>query len=239
MATFIVLQILLTALFPGVLSTPPHHPPERNLVPQPRAAFSVIPPRVTGSISSSEVIISRRDASTPSKNVNRVIVHRDSNQVPFAYCPEDFRLPPKICEQCGGDGKVPGTCDRLLLSGSQPNSCWTHGERCQGFYCQCTHDGEDHTPQITSTAVVGGETATVVFEPKTLTEYAGLRASTTLTVTETTTTSDGATGLETGVLVVFAGGVSWWAICEYSSYPNSLHVSCCACTIHAYIHAIF
>lgn len=213
MASSIILQILLTALFRGVLATLLDDAPEPYLAPQPRAVFSVVPPRVTGSISRPEGVISGR-ANSPLRHANGAIAHRDSDQVPFVFCPEDFNLPPKTCEQCGGDGKVPGQCDELLLSGRQLDSCWTMNEHCQGYYCSCTHGGEDHSPQITSTAVVNGDTATVVFEPKTLTEYTNLRASTTLTVTETTTTSDGDSGLETGTLVVFAGGVAWWAICK-------------------------
>lgn len=60
------------------------------------------------------------------------------------------------------------------------------------------------------TSVVNGETGTVVWEPMTLSEYKGLRASTTVTLTESATASGAESGLETVAAVVFAGGVAWY-----------------------------
>lgn len=63
------------------------------------------------------------------------------------------------------------------------------------------------------TSVVNGETGTVVWEPMTLSEYKGLRASTTVTLTESATASGAESGLETVAAVVFAGGVAWYLAC--------------------------
>jgi len=63
------------------------------------------------------------------------------------------------------------------------------------------------------TSVVNGETGTVVWEPMTLDEYKGLRASTTVTLTESATASGADSGLETVAAVVFAGGVAWYLAC--------------------------
>ncbi len=60
--------------------------------------------------------------------------------------------------------------------------------------------------------VVDGKTGTVVWEPLTLTDYTKLKASTTVTVTETATPVDDKA--ETVVAVIFAGGVAWWMACE-------------------------
>jgi hypothetical protein len=65
------------------------------------------------------------------------------------------------------------------------------------------------------TSVVNGETGTVVWEPMTLDEYKGLRALTTVTLTETATASGADGGLETVAAVVFAGGVAWYLACKY------------------------
>lgn len=62
------------------------------------------------------------------------------------------------------------------------------------------------------TTVIGGKTGTAVWEPMTLDEYKGLRASTTITLTESATQS-GKNELETVAAVVFAGGVAWYLAC--------------------------
>ena len=69
-----------------------------------------------------------------------------------------------------------------------------------------------------------GQTGTVVFEPLTLTEYEKLRHKTSVTVTElaTATASDADSTLETAVAVVFAGGISWIAICTYLHFLEAL-----------------
>jgi hypothetical protein len=138
-----------------------------------------------------------------------------ASQVVFAFCPERFGDPPKLCDKCGGDTFEHGICNNLLLSGRQLNICLDIGFECTGYYCKCSHDGEDHNPQVTSTTVVNGQTGTVIWEPTTLAFYTKLRASTTVTFTEAATTSDGGNGLETAVAVIFAGGIAWWAACKY------------------------
>lgn len=137
-----------------------------------------------------------------------------AQQVPFQFCPEFFGRPPKLCSDCGGDTQTASICNQILVSGAQPN-CPPGGpyDRCLGYYCQCQHDGTDNSPKVTSTTVIDGATATVVWEPMTLTDYASLRSKTTVTVTEAATATTGSTELETVVALVFAGGVAWWAAC--------------------------
>lgn len=201
MTSFIVLQILLTSLLRGVLATVSHH-----------AVFS-LPPRVTASFSGAEAAGSRDDTEISVENANGIITPRKNHREPFVACPESFNLPFKTCDQCGGDSKVPGMCNEMLFPAQQSSLCRALHGHCLGYYCNCTHDVEDHSGQITSTAVVAGQTAKMVFEAKILTEYTILRASTTVTVTETTTWVGG-TMKQTATFVVFAGGATWWTICE-------------------------
>ncbi|KAI0452149.1 hypothetical protein F5B21DRAFT_527276 [Xylaria acuta] len=176
---------------------------------KPREVLIAAPPRETGQIGAK---------SDYSSNSVRTIAERQQyvNQIPFNFCPEDFGRPPKVCDWCGGDSYHHGICNDLLLSGRQTYDCLRTGYGCQGYYCQCTHDGEDHNPQITSSTVVDGQTGTVIYEPLTLTQYSNLRSHTTVTLTEvaTATTTDAAGGLETALAVVFAGGIAWIAVSE-------------------------
>lgn len=64
------------------------------------------------------------------------------------------------------------------------------------------------------TSVVNGETGTVIWEPMTVDEFTDLRASTTITLTETATASGADSGLETVAAVVFAGGIAWYLACK-------------------------
>jgi hypothetical protein len=70
--------------------------------------------------------------------------------------------------------------------------------------------GPDNSPEVTMTSVVNGETGTVIWEPMTLDGYKGLRASTTVALTESAFASAADSGLGTVVAVVFAGGVAWY-----------------------------
>ncbi|GJC87158.1 hypothetical protein ColLi_09996 [Colletotrichum liriopes] len=165
-----------------------------------RRAFTAALPRETGSFG-----IDPDYKKSTAREVGKRQEY--ANQVPFIFCPEAARRPPKHCDQCGGDSYHHGICNDLLLSGRQLYSCLDFGYNCQGYYCKCTHEGQDHNPQITSTTVVNGQTGTVIYEPITLTQYSNLRYHTTVTVTEvaTSTASDGGVGLETALAVVFAG----------------------------------
>ncbi|XXG94042.1 hypothetical protein Hte_000293 [Hypoxylon texense] len=179
-----------------------------NLVPKPHGVFTAVPPRETGRVGSTSDYQSR---STPA------VLQRQqyANQIPFVFCPEEFGSPPKNCDECGGDAYQHGVCNDLLLSGRQTYDCLSQGYRCQGYYCQCSHDGK-HNPQITSTTVVSGQTGMVIYEPLTLTQYSMLRSKTTVTLTDvaTSTVSDGGESLETALAVVFAGGIAWLAVSE-------------------------
>ncbi|RYP21066.1 hypothetical protein DL765_002473 [Monosporascus sp. GIB2] len=188
-----------------------------NAKSQVRGLFMAAPPRQTGSIHASRrnERAARRSGEKTPRDV--AVEQRQSNiQIPFVFCPEEFGAPLKTCDECGGDSYEHGKCNDLLLSGRQwDQRCFTSGDFCSGYYCECTHEGKPHNPQVTSTAVVDGQTGTVIYEPLTLTEYAKLRASTTVTVTGSpTATSSGDSSLETMLAVVFAGGLTWLAVSE-------------------------
>jgi len=148
-----------------------------------------------------------------------ILASRQSNQQPFQFCPEFFGRPPKPCSWCGGDSRIPGTCDQILVSGKQRN-CPPLGpyDGCFGYYFECIHDGTDDSPQVTSTTVIDGATGTVVWEPMTLTEYASLRALTMVTLTESATATTGGDELETVVAAIFADGIAWWIACKSKGY---------------------
>lgn len=120
-----------------------------------------------------------------------------TGQVPFQVCPEMLNKPKKQCSECGGSNN--GVCKNILLNGPQ-TGCLPPG--C-GFFCQCDGgsggNGNSPTTQLV-TSVVNGKTVTGTFTPTTLSQYASLRASTTITTSEK--------GHETA-LVVLAGGVAW------------------------------
>ncbi|KAI1373222.1 hypothetical protein F4677DRAFT_462401 [Hypoxylon crocopeplum] len=113
-------------------------------------------------------------------------------QFVFVFCPETFQDGlPKPCDKCGGDSRVSGQCDRVLLTGDQE---------------LCPFPGK-----VTSITTVNGQAGTVVWEPKTIAEYSRLRASTTATFTDLVDSTDGESELATVVAVVVAGGIAWWA----------------------------
>jgi len=175
---------------------------------KPRRALTAIPPRETGRVGV--------DSDYPTNTRQQIETRQYAGQIPFVFCPETFGEPFKNCDDCGGDTYHHGICNNLLLSGRQMYDCFQIGYGCNGYYCKCQHEGQNHNPRITSTTVVNGQTGTVVYEPITLTQYSNLRYHTTVTLTDlaATTTSDGATGLETALAVVFAGGIGWLAVCK-------------------------
>ncbi|KAK7963519.1 hypothetical protein PG988_010493 [Apiospora saccharicola] len=181
---------------------------------RPRGLFTAAPPRQTGSLpmtrrSRVQASSSSSDHRPEGKNT------QDQQQVPFVFCPEDFGSPPKECDACGGDSLRHGVCNNLLISGPQSDWCLSDGIGCSGYYCQCTHEGREHNPLVALTTVVDGQTGTVTYEPVTLSKYAQLRASTTVTLTEVaTSTQSGGSIAETVLAVVFPGGLAWLAMSE-------------------------
>ncbi|KAH8763501.1 hypothetical protein F5882DRAFT_522552 [Hyaloscypha sp. PMI_1271] len=139
------------------------------------------------------------------------------DQFIFALCPESWKGGvPKACSECGNDTIVPGQCDQIMFTGSQ--------ERCQfsggcGVYCQCVPGAVDITPgKVTSITTVSGQAGTVVYEALTLAEYSGLKASTTVTITDLVATStDSSADMETFVAVVVAGGIAWWVAEQFGA----------------------
>lgn len=132
----------------------------------------------------------------------------------FALCPEEWAGGvPKACSDCGNDTIVPSQCNQILFTGDQTQCQFPGG--C-GVYCQCIPDAVDNNPgKVTSITTIDGQAGTVVYEPLTLAEYTGLKASTTVTITDLVATStDSSADMETFVAVVVAGGVMWWAARE-------------------------
>jgi hypothetical protein len=194
---------LLTSFMPQGFAALVPSPAARALLPRSQPTEWSLPHRVTVG---GEIKPSRRNLELEMK--------RQAKQIPFAFCPEFFKDDPKQCSMCGGDSKVKGTCNNLLVSGDQ--SFCPGGKPCRGYYCMCSDNGgPDNSPKVTMTSAVNGETGTVVWEPMTLDEYKELRASTTVTLTETATASGADGGLETVAAVVFAGGVAWYLACKY------------------------
>lgn len=192
---------LLTPLFSQGIAAIHPSPAARSIVPRSQPTQWVLPHRVevNGAVKSS-----RRYIELEAKRQNR--------QIPFAFCPEFFEGDPKLCEMCGGDSKIKGTCDNLLVSGDQ--AFCPGGKPCRGYYCKCSDNGgPGNSPKVTMTSVINGETGIVVWEPMTLDDYQGLRASTTVTLTESVTASGADSGVETVAAVVFAGGVAWYLAC--------------------------
>jgi hypothetical protein len=139
------------------------------------------------------------------------------DQFIFALCPESWKGGvPKACSECGNDTIVPGQCDQIMFTGSQERCPFSGG--C-GVYCQCVPGAVDITPgKVTSITTVGGQAGTVVYEALTLAEYSGLKASTTVTITDLVATStDSSADMETFVAVVVAGGIAWWVAGESCS----------------------
>ncbi|KAH4074369.1 hypothetical protein HBI25_233920 [Parastagonospora nodorum] len=194
----LIFASLLTSFIPQGLAALVPSPAARAVLPRSQPTQWSLPHRVTVN---GEIKPSRRNLELEAK--------RQAKQIPFAFCPEFFKEDPKQCSMCGGDSKVKGTCNNLLVSGDQ--SYCPGGKPCRGYYCRCSDNGgPDNSPKVTMTSVVNGETGTVIWEPMTLDEYKGLRASTTVSLTETATASGANGGLETVAAVVFAGGVAWY-----------------------------
>jgi hypothetical protein len=170
------------------------------------------------------VFVGATTAQQPILRSNKILNNREAGQqIPFQWCPEFFGNPPKLCSQCGGDSQVKVTCDDILVSGPQVHCGPVSLDGCLGYYCKCSDNGgPDNSPKVTSTTIVHGQTATAVWEPITLAEYKSLRASTTVTLSETATASR-ASEVETVVAVVFAGGIAWWLAGEcFSQMQSSL-----------------
>lgn len=106
------------------------------------ATCSVLPPEAAPAAPASKIAV--RASATPSPvvvaNFPRADLEFESRnlvtireQIPLQACPEQLGQPKKDCKACGGDSKLAGICNNVLLSGSQRN-CGLTG--C-GTYCQC------------------------------------------------------------------------------------------------------
>jgi hypothetical protein len=193
----------------------PAAPAARILAPRAVPTSWSLPHRVAVGAATEEISSPRH-----SKDLNN---RQAGQQIPLQWCPEFFGNSPKLCSQCGGDSQVKGTCDDVLVSGPQVHCGPIDLEGCLGYYCKCSDNGgPDNSPQVTSTVVINGTTATAIWEPITLTEYKSLRASTTVTLSETATVSTDSE-VETVVAVIFAGGIAWWLAGEcFSKLQNLL-----------------
>ncbi|KAG4435126.1 hypothetical protein IFR05_009391 [Cadophora sp. M221] len=114
-------------------------------------------------------------------------------------CPEDIGGNLWTCSlpYCGGeDPSSPGVCKNADPSGGK---------------CKCTTTGSIEPPSETTIVVTqSGATATGVYALQTISSLTGLKQAITTTIAQTTTATDGSTGIETAAAVIFAGGVSWF-----------------------------
>lgn len=132
---------------------------------------------------------------------------QSDKQIIFQVCPEMVGKPAKKCSDCGGDTRIPGVCNNVLING--PQSGCTSSGGC-GYYCQCTdNSGPTPTPHLV-TSTVSGQVITATYTASSLSLYKDLRASTTIT----TSVSPERTA---AAIVVFAGGVAWWLLGQSGS----------------------
>lgn len=129
----------------------------------------------------------------------------------YEFCPEEFTgQSPKPCSECGGLNEKTNLCNKPLPFGV-PNGQECGGKPCPGLLCKCVDRKTTAIPgKPTKTVVttVNKAVATGIYTQTTITKYAGLRASTTVMLTRTT--SGDVLGLETAAVVVAAGGVAWY-----------------------------
>lgn len=119
---------------------------------------------------------------------------------PRAACPEHLGAPPMNCDSpaCGGQSDNAGICKNFSGNGSP---------------CQCqmgVTDAPTPTNTMVTTTDAAGSTIVGAYDLITLDKYKSLRQSQTVTVTQTTTGSNGQATVAAVVAVVAAGGVIWF-----------------------------
>jgi hypothetical protein len=126
------------------------------------------------------------------------LVRRDGP--PVASCPEQFGIAPMNCNDsaCGGQSSTAGICKNN--SGS--------GKPCQ---CKVATAGAP-VPTNTKISKTNSAGSTIIgdYDLITIDQYKNLRQSQTVTLTQTTTDSNGKEAFATAVAVVAAGGVVWF-----------------------------
>ncbi|KAF2679825.1 hypothetical protein K458DRAFT_490260 [Lentithecium fluviatile CBS 122367] len=121
------------------------------------------------------------------------------NDTPTASCPEQFGNPSMNCDDpaCGGQSATAGVCKNNSRSGKP---------------CQCQF-GTTGAPVPTSTQVTttnaAGSTIIGVYGLITIDKYKSLKQEQTLTISQTTTGSDGQPTVAAAAAVIAAGGVAW------------------------------
>jgi hypothetical protein len=135
-------------------------------------------------------------------------------QIIFAICSKDLKKISKQCDQYNSDAYSHEIYNELLVSGRQPPDCYRNRSRYRGYYCEYIYDGQPYNFQMTSVTVIRDQTRTIIWKSIIFTVYTKLRASITVTLTEmaTVTTDD---TLETGMVVIFASGLAWFAVSTY------------------------
>lgn len=76
---------------------------------------------------------------------------------------------------------------------------------------------------LTVIASRADRTVTGTYALQTISSYSRLRQKITTTITATTAGTQGLTGVETGVAVILAGGVTWFLAGELSQTPFKTH----------------
>jgi hypothetical protein len=119
---------------------------------------------------------------------------------PAASCPEQFGVAPMNCDDsaCGGQSITAGVCKNN--SGS--------GKPCQCKVATAAAPAPMNTKVTTTNAA--GSTIIGDYNLITIDQYKNFRQSQTVTLTQTTTGSDGKETVAAAAAVVAAGGVVWF-----------------------------
>jgi hypothetical protein len=155
-------------------------------------------------------IVSAQQVTATSPPESMALERRDDP--PAASCPEQFGIAPMNCDDaaCGGQSDKPGVCKNN--SGS--------GRPCQ---CKVATAGAP-APMVTKVTTTNSAGSTIIgdYNLITIDQYKNLRQSQTVTLTQTTTGSDGKETVAAAAAVVAAGGVVW-----FLGNTHSLTVSLC------------
>ncbi|KAH8719332.1 hypothetical protein GQ44DRAFT_809724 [Phaeosphaeriaceae sp. PMI808] len=124
-----------------------------------------------------------------------ILLRRDGT--PTASCPEQFGNPPMNCDSpaCGGQAAA-GVCKNNSGGGKS---------------CQCQAGAPAPTPTNTMVTATNAAGSTIIgiYQLITIDKYKSLRQEQTVTISQTTTGSDGQPTVAAAAAVVAAGGVAW------------------------------
>ncbi|KAJ6127389.1 hypothetical protein N7523_003001 [Penicillium sp. IBT 18751x] len=173
------------------------------IVPQARPQASATPyPQETGLV---QPLQTGQHSSRDQPDQSHRHLEERQAQIVFGYiCPEEWNNPIQPCYQCGGeDPNLPGRC---YIPWLQYSAGWRRR-------CRCDPNETEPINAVNSTTVVDGTTGIICWEPVTYSDYSDLQASTTMTITEPATLTNGDIVMETEAVDLYAGGVAWYPAC--------------------------